>query len=205
MPSIHVTNIGKRFGSAVVFRKISFTIKQGEVLAITGWNGSGKSTLLRILAGLEKPSAGEIEFTVDQQPVPILEKRKMMGMVAPVLSIYDELTAMENIEFFNKVRGTCCTPNSVKNILELMDLTSHQHKICKKYSSGMKQRLKLAIAIIHHPKFLLLDEPGSNLDSRGRQLVKKVVKEQKARGITIIASNEQEEVDYGDRIINLSE
>ena len=89
--------------------------------------------------------------------------------------------------------------------MEQVGLTEKTHKLCRNYSSGMKQRLKLAQALLHNPPLLLLDEPGCNLDSKGMKVVEGVISKQRQLGMTVIASNEKREVDYGNRVINLSE
>ena len=89
--------------------------------------------------------------------------------------------------------------------MDRVGLSENTHKLCRNYSSGMKQRLKIAQALIHNPPLLLLDEPGCNLDSKGMEIVEKVIADHRRGGMTVIASNEKREVDYGDRIINLSE
>lgn len=160
--------------------------------------------MLRIIAGLVRPSAGRVQMFYDNKPMPKKSRRQFIGMVAPALSLYDELTALENMEFFCRVRGIAYDRNSCLNILERVGLVKHAEKICGTFSSGMKQRLKLVQALIHNPPFLLLDEPGCNLDSRGIKSVKNIISEQRTRGITIIASNEMREVDYADSIVKLS-
>ena len=202
---LNVHKICKYYSRTLLFKDISFLLKTGEVLAITGWNGSGKSTLVRIIAGLVRPSAGSIDMFAEDQVVPKESRRKFLGMVAPALSLYDELTGLENMEFFCRVRGV---PFDRKNCLKTLDQVglAHQgHKVCRNYSSGMKQRLKIVQALIHDPPLLLLDEPGSNLDSKGIEVVEQVIADQRKSGMTVIASNEKREVDYADRIINLSE
>ena len=191
MFTLKVSGIGKHYGETLLFKNISFQLNRGDVLAITGWNGSGKSTLLRIIAGLVKPSAGQVGMFV--------------GMVAPALSLYDELTGLENMEFFCRVRGVACNPNDCLDIIDCVELTEHAAKMCGDYSSGMKQRLKLAQALLHKPPLLLLDEPGCNLDSKGIKVVEEIVSKQRQLGMTVIASNEKREADYADRVINLSE
>ena len=175
-------------------------------MAVAGWNGSGKSTLLRIIAGLVKPSAGQVEMFVNGDPVPKESRRRFVGMVAPALSLYDELTGLENMEFFCRVRGVACNRNDCLDIIDRMGLTAHAEKMCKDYSSGMKQRLKLAQALVHQPPLLLLDEPGCNLDSQGIKVVEEIVSNQRQLGgMTVIASNEEREVGYAGKVINLSE
>lgn len=203
--SLSVTNLSKHYPGTLLFKDMTFRMEPGDVLAVTGWNGSGKSTLLRIIAGLVRPSAGNVEMFHQDEPVPKEARRRLLGMAAPAFSLYDELTAIENIKFFCKVRGVPYDCKKNLNLLERMDLVEHDHKICGKYSSGMKQRLKLIQAILHEPPLLLLDEPGSNLDTKGMNIVEDIILKQRQFGMTIIASNEKREVDYADRIINLSQ
>jgi heme exporter protein A len=205
MNSLRVSKVAKYYAGTVIFQDISFELHPGEILAIAGWNGSGKSTLMRIIAGLVRPSKGQVEMFVDDEPVPRESRRKFVGMVAPALALYDELTALENMEFFCRVRGISYDRKSCRNLVQWVGLTENDNKQCRNYSSGMKQRLKLVQALLHKPRLLLLDEPGSNLDSKGMKIVEEVINEQRQSGMTVIASNEKREVDYADRVINLSE
>ena len=205
MSSLKVSKISKYYAGTLLFKDISFELRPGEVLAITGWNGSGKSTLLRIIAGLVRPSLGKVEMFMEDEPIPKESRRKFLGMVAPALALYEELTAIENLEFFCKVRGLAYDRQSCLNMMERVGLTENANKTCRKYSSGMKQRLKLVQALLHTPPLLLLDEPGCNLDSNGMKIVEDIILEQRQSGMTVIASNEKREVDYADRAINLSQ
>jgi heme exporter protein A len=143
-------------------------------------------------------------FTEDE-PIPKEARRKFLGMVAPALALYDELTALENMEFFCKVRGIAYVRASCLNMMERVGLNENANKTCRNYSSGMKQRLKLVQALLHNPPLLLLDEPGCNLDSNGMKIVEDIILEHRQSGMTVIASNEKREVAYADRAINLSE
>lgn len=205
MFTLKVSGIGKHYGETLLFKNISFQLKRGDALAITGWNGSGKSTLLRIIAGLVKPSSGQVEMFLNGEPISRESRRRFIGMVAPALSLYDELTGLENMEFFSKVRGISCDRSDCLNFIDQVGLGGHATKACGEYSSGMKQRLKLAQALLHEPPLLLLDEPGSNLDSQGIEVVEDIVSRQRRTGVCVIASNEKREADYADRAINLSE
>jgi len=205
MYSLEVSDLCKHYTRTLLFKDISFELHPGEVLAITGWNGSGKSTLLRIIAGLVRPSSGKVEMFFQGESVPKESRRRFVGMVAPAFSLYEELTALENLEFFCKVRGIAYDRKSCLGMMERTGLSENAHKLCRNYSSGMKQRLKLAQALLHNPPLLLLDEPGCNLDSKGMKIVANIISAQRQRGMTVIASNEKREVDYGDRVINLSE
>jgi heme exporter protein A len=203
--TLKVQDISKHFGGTLLFENISFSLENGDVFAITGWNGSGKSTLMRIIAGLVRPSTGDIEMVSNETAVSKASKRKFIGFVAPALSLYDELTGFENLSFFHKVRGGNGDHSGCRDVMRMVGLDGQEKKTCKEYSSGMKQRLKLAQALIHKPPLLLLDEPGSNLDNKGIKIVEDIIGEQRKIGMTIIASNEKREVDYADRILNLSE
>lgn len=205
MYSLKLSKVRKYYSRTLLFDGISFELYPGEVLAISGWNGSGKSTLLRIIAGLVQPSAGQVEMFFRDEPIQRESRRRFLGMVAPALSLYEELTALENMEFFCRVRGVSYDRGNCLNIMGRVGLTEHAHKICRNYSSGMKQRLKLVQALLHKPPLLLLDEPGCNLDTKGMKIVENIVSDQRQFGITVIASNEKREVDYADRVINLSE
>jgi heme exporter protein A len=205
MCRLKVSDIGKHFGETLLFKNVSFELHRGDVLAITGWNGSGKSTLLRILAGLVRPTTGLVEMYFNGEPVKKESTRQFIGMVAPAFSLYEELTGLENMIFFLRVRGLPSSHHACLDILKNVGLADHAKKITHDYSSGMKQRLKLAQALLHEPPLLLLDEPGSNLDSRGIKIVEEIVNRQRERGITVIASNEKREADYADRVLNLSE
>ncbi|UCG21814.1 MAG: heme ABC exporter ATP-binding protein CcmA [Deltaproteobacteria bacterium] len=205
MYSLKVSYLCKHYSQTLLFKDISFELHPGEVLAITGWNGSGKSTLLRIIAGLVRPTTGKVEMFFKGESIPKESRRRFVGMVAPAFSLYEELTALENLEFFCKVRGIAYDRKSCLAMMERTGLSENAHKLCRNYSSGMKQRLKLAQALLHSPPLLLLDEPGCNLDSKGMKIVENIIAAQRQLGMTVIASNEKREVDYGDRVINLSE
>ena len=179
MYSLNVSDVGKHYTETLLFRDISFELNPGEVLAIAGWNGSGKSTLLRIIAGLVRPSLGRVEMFYEGKPIPKDSKRRFIGMMAPAFSVYEELTALENLEFFCRVRGVGYDRNSSLDMLERTGLTENANKLCRNYSSGMKQRLKLVQALLHSPPLLLLDEPGCNLDSNGMKIVEEVISEQR--------------------------
>lgn len=202
---LKVEGVSKTYGRTLLFENIFFSIQPGEVIGITGWNGSGKSTLMRIIAGLVTPSAGRIELTINGDIIPKTSRRKYLGLAAPAISLYEELTGAENLEFFCKVRGLYSKRSSHLKLMAWAGLNGQQNKPCGDYSSGMKQRFKLVQALIHSPPLLLLDEPGANLDSEGLKLVARMVQKQRKSGMTIIASNDRREVEYADRIINLSE
>jgi len=203
--SLELKNVAKHFGRTLLFKKVNFRIVPGEIIAVTGWNGSGKSTLLRIIAGLIRPSAGEVKLLKSGASVGRDERRKFTGMVSPALALYDELSAVENLNFLASVRGMDIPEKEIVDLVSAVGLQGWEHALYGIYSSGMKQRLKMAQALLHKPPLLLLDEPFSNLDSKGIHRFDSLINERRNAGMIIIASNEQREIEYGDRVVNLSE
>ncbi|CUS80268.1 heme exporter protein A [Candidatus Kryptonium thompsonii] len=198
-------DIRKSFGRLLVFDSINFELINGSSLAIAGKNGSGKSTLVKIIAGLLSPSSGEVIYQVDGREIDKLDWFKFVGFVAPYLQLYDEFTGYENLEILAKIRGLKSYEAKIKNVLERVNLYSRRDDLVRGYSSGMKQRLKYACALLHEPIVLILDEPTSNLDSEGVEMVWAIAEEQKKNGILIVATNEPEELKMCDEVINLDE
>ena len=192
--SLKCENLEKRFLSKIIFREINFTLNSGSSIAVTGRNGSGKSTLLKVVANLIKQSKGKIVLKVTEKEIPEEKRFAHIGMIAPYINLYDELTAFENLEFFCELKcedkGSKQKPEYINVLLEKINLYNRRNDVVKNYSSGMKQRLKLGFAIINEPLILLMDEPRTNLDSEGIDLVYSVAEAQKSRGILIIATNE---------------
>jgi heme exporter protein A len=195
--------VSKRFGRRRVFEALSVDVRQGQVLVVTGQNGSGKSTLLMVIAGLLRPTRGRVVVSVDGKPLAPESRREWLGMVAPDLTLYPELTARENLRFFERVRGREPRDGVLIELLERVGLAGRGDDLVSTFSSGMRQRLKYAFALAHGPKLLLLDEPTANLDVAGVSMVEELIAEQRERGILVLATNEPDEVRHGDRRIAL--
>ena len=195
---IHAQNISARFGTVTVFKNISFRLERGSSMAITGPNGSGKSTLLQIVAGLQRAGAGSVTRRVNDTELTAENFITHAGYTGPLVNPYDMLTAAENLAFTVKDHSA---KERIDEMLNYFDLYRDRNKIVKYFSSGMKQRLKLIHAFINDPAIIMLDEPGSNLDSSGREKLFAKVEELKAGRIVIIASNEQDEINLcGERV-----
>ncbi|MDH7569730.1 MAG: heme ABC exporter ATP-binding protein CcmA [Armatimonadota bacterium] len=200
---LEVRDLAKRYGSRGIFRGVSFQLKRGESLAVAGPNGSGKSTLLRILCGLQRPSRGTVVCRVGETLLDERERRQVMGFVAPDLMLYEELTALENLDFFARVRGLPPDPPRLAGLLADVGLAGREHDLLRTFSSGMRQRLKYAFALLHRPPILVLDEPTAYLDETGVRMVRRFIAQQRAEGILVFATNEQEELHFGDRVLRL--
>ncbi len=172
---------------------VSFAVASPGAVAVTGVNGSGKSTLLRLMAGLLRPTAGASALTLGGVAVPPAARREVVGFASPELQFYDEFSALENLAFAAEARGLADPHGLARAALERVGLASRGGDRVTALSSGMKQRLRLAFALLHRPPVLLLDEPGSHLDDEGRALVDRVVDEERRSGLVVIATNEERE------------
>jgi ABC-type multidrug transport system ATPase subunit len=192
--AVQWTNLSKSFGRQVLFKRISGGLGEASTLVVTGPNGSGKSTLLRIIAGLASADSGQVER-------PDLAS---IGFCAPSLELYADLNGIENLQFFASILGipSCrCV-----EVISEVGLSKSANKLYGSYSSGMKQRLKLAFAMLQQPSLLILDEPTIALDSDGISLVDRLIERHKAAGgSALIASNNIPEAErWGDSRLELA-
>lgn len=195
-------NVGKKFGARSLFAKISAEIVSGQCLAVTGRNGSGKSTLLKIIAGLVRPSTGQIRFTLDKAVI-LKEGITYSGLVSPDMAMYNPLTGIENIIFWTKVSGVAYSKSQAEELCSQLGLDGAGSDQVSNYSTGMKQRLKLAVIKAVNPPVWLLDEPSTNLDKDGRNMVKALIADAVRQHAVIIATNEAEEAQYATSEIRL--
>jgi ABC-type multidrug transport system ATPase subunit len=173
--------LGKRFDHGWLFRGVEIELGQGDSLVIRGRNGSGKSTLLRILAGLVNPSEGAVNRAASRP----------LGYFSLDGSLYPSLSIAEHFELAAKLRGIAARTDEW---LERIELTAFKHSGCGILSTGMRSRVKLALAAQGDPDLLILDEPGAGLDESGRALVRSICDEQRTRGALILATNDSTEV-----------
>lgn len=199
--TIVVNNITKRFNRFLVFKDLSFFIESGNSLSITGHNGSGKSTLLEVIGGIQGPTEGIIKYYNKKEEISITDFWNCIGFISPKINPYSELTGLENIEFV--LRSYNKFDSEINDLLKRFDLFKDKDKSIKYYSSGMKQRLKFLLAILRNPHILLLDEPGSNLDRKGKDIIYSYLDSVKQEKILIIATNEIEEANLCNDRINL--
>ncbi len=203
--SLQASEVKKVFHKRIIFSGIKFSLQEGNSLAIIGRNGSGKSTLVKIIAGILSATSGETSIIVDRNSIPQADIFRHIGFVAPYLQMYEEFSAFENLQIFRKVRGIDISDDHVNTLLKKISLEHRKNDLVRTYSSGMKQRLKFAFALLHSPPVLILDEPSSNLDAEGISSVFEIVEEQKTHGIVVIATNDEEEAGWCSQCIDLNE
>lgn len=190
--------ISKDFAEKTIFKNLTFEAESGVCLAILGPNGSGKTTLMRILSHLILPTSGTIKYFDNETPIPAEQIFQHIGYLGPYLELYQDLSAMENLQFFSKIRGMKEFEARIFELMERFGLKGREDDAVKTYSSGMKQRLKYVFALLHEPRILFVDEPRSNLDEEGIRLVYEVLNKYKKEHLLIMATNDAEDLKLAD-------
>ncbi|MCO6460318.1 MAG: ATP-binding cassette domain-containing protein [Saprospiraceae bacterium] len=185
--------IGKRYMYEWVIRDFDFTFRTGECYAIKGPNGSGKSTLLKILSGHATPSAGTIRFMSSGKSLPVSDIYNQITYTAPYIDLIEELTVKELLKLHDGLRSLD-NPAEVHHCIESLPFKNMMGKKIGELSSGMKQRIKLILAIHTRTSIILLDEPGTNLDEEGKQWFENLLRPKLTDHIVIIASNEESDL-----------
>lgn len=201
--TLKAINLTRKFDRKTIFENLNFELKSGSCTAITGRNGSGKSTLIKIISNLLSQSSGELNLFEGEKKVKRENVFKYIGFVSPYLNLYDEFTGYENMRILSNIKGS--GHDNIDYVLNRVGLFLRRNDLLKIYSSGMKQRLKIAFSILHSPGILLLDEPTSNLDIDGISIVDDIVNEYKKNKIVIIATNDAHERSLCENEINLNE
>jgi heme exporter protein A len=199
---IEARDLAKAFAGPSLFARLSFRADSGLV-AVTGRNGSGKTTLLKILASLAHPSAGSVSVKRDRQELSGDDRRRTVGWSGPDLAFYEDFTAVENLAFLSRAGGRPAAREDLARRLEAVGLSGDANRTVGAFSTGMRQRLRIAFALLFDPALLLLDEPMSNLDSEGRTIVEAVVEKQRRGGIIFVASNEPRDFPTPDQVVEL--
>ncbi len=200
MITITGTSISKRFSTQLLFKKLNLSMSSASSWSITGQNGSGKSTLLQIIAKIQQPTRGTIEYISDNELLNDEKIHDRMSYTGPLINPYEELTGEENLSF--------CSSSKENNergieLLDYFDIFKHKSKALKHYSSGMKQRLKLCLALCNNPHILFLDEPSMYLDSSGIDKLFNMLSDLSSNILLVIATNEKTEKDFCQEEIHL--
>ena len=202
---ISLQNVGKRYNHEWIFRGISHIFQQNEHTVIRGANGSGKSTLLQVILGSTVASEGELTYSANGNEVEVDESIGLFSLATPYLELIEEFSVTEMLEFHQKMT-TFKDGLTIDSIIEKLYLQEAKNKAIKYYSSGMKQRVKLGVALLSDTPFVLLDEPTSNLDASAIQWYKNLVDENKDGRVIMVCSNDQkDEFSFCEKELNLLE
>jgi ABC-2 type transport system ATP-binding protein len=196
-PMLEVVGLHKRYDSSVALGEVSFTVEEGELFGLLGPNGAGKTTLLSIVSGLVPPTAGEVRVLGRRLQRSDREVRRLIGIVPQELAVYGELSARENLRFFGELYGVRGPElrRRVDEVLAAVGLEDRGDRRVDTFSGGMKRRLNLGAALVHHPPLLLLDEPTVGVDPQSRNHIFEGVRRLNAGGVTVLyTSHYMEEV-----------
>ncbi len=203
--SIHLSAVSKKFTKEWIFKDLNLQITPGSRLALLGANGSGKSTLLQVISGYLIPDSGKVNFTSNAAEVKQEDSHELISFASPYLQLTEEFTLKELIDhtalykpFLNELK--------TEQVIDLLELKAAANKPIKHYSSGMKQRAKLGLAILADAPLLFLDEPLSNLDANGGKWYQKMINEYAAKKTIVVCSNAiKEEYAFCEKELNMAD
>ncbi|WP_028776016.1 ABC transporter ATP-binding protein [Shimazuella kribbensis] len=198
---IELNEVQKKYGKKIVLQNTSLQINHSEIFCLLGPSGSGKTTMVKLISGIDTANKGEVH--VLGKKMPDLELFHQIGYMAQADALYNELTGMENLEFFASLYGLQGTKQTdrIMEVMELVNLTSDLKTLVKKYSGGMRRRLSLAIALLHAPSILILDEPTVGIDPILRQSIWKELRKLSQSGTTILVTTHvMDEAERCDRL-----
>ncbi len=193
--NIVLETAGRRFNRHWIFRHLSYTFEQGKSYAVLGPNGSGKSTLLQVISGSLSPSEGKVSYQQSSVVTPIDAVYRHLVMTAPYLDLIEEFSLREQIDFHFKFKSFL-PGYDASAVIDLLGLRHSEDKALRNFSSGMKQRTKLALAFCSDTPVLLLDEPTTNLDREGVAWYRSLVRDFSGARTVIVCSNQEAEYDF---------
>ena len=197
---LKLTNTGKRYNREWIFRHFDYEFLAGKKYAITGSNGSGKSTLLQVIAGSLSHNEGTVHLNVGNKLITEERCFQYISLAAPYLELIEEMTANEFLSFHHQFKSLIY---SKEEILHTIGLEKAANKQIRYYSSGMKQRLKLAQAFFSNTPILLLDEPTTNLDADGIALYQQLIASNTKNKLVIISSNDLQEYNFCEEVVSI--
>jgi ABC-2 type transport system ATP-binding protein len=197
---IEVEGLTRRFGSFLAVDRVSFTVAAGEIVGYLGPNGSGKTTTIRMLLGLLRPTAGRatvLGYDIAREPEAI---RSRAGYMSQRFALYDDLTVLENLRFYAGVYGIR-DQSQIARTIARVGLSGHEDALAQALSTGWRQRLALAIALVHGPRLLFLDEPTSGVDPGARRAFWDLIYELSHEGVTVLVTTHyMDEAEYCERV-----
>jgi ABC-2 type transport system ATP-binding protein len=190
MKVLQVNDVSKSFGDVRALNGVSFSVDRAEVLGLLGPNGSGKSTLMKIIVGILKPDAGNIQVLSTDVSVDPIRVKKTVGYVPESPRLYEFLTGTEYLDFVADVHGldTDTKRQRISESLKALDLEGRENEMINGYSQGMKQKLAIIAGLLHRPQLLVLDEPLNSLDPRSARIVKELIHKLRNDGVPTIFS-----------------
>jgi ABC-2 type transport system ATP-binding protein len=204
--AIDVSGLRKSFGDLKVVEGLSLQVAQGEICGFLGANGSGKTTTIRMLCGLLKPDSGSgqcLGYDIIREPHEI---RRQVGYMTQRFSLYEDLTALENLDFVARVYEMANRREAVRSIIERMGLENRRNQLAGQLSGGWKQRLALAACVLHEPKLLLLDEPTAGVDAKARREFWDLIHDMAVEGLTtLVSTHYMDEAERCKRIVYLAQ
>jgi ABC-type multidrug transport system ATPase subunit len=204
MMTISLSDAGKRYNRDWIFRHVTYQLTPGNCYAITGPNGSGKSTLLQAISGSLLLNEGKCDWTLPQHTLTPENVYRYVSICAPYLELIEEMTAKEFLDFHQGFKPFLPGVTTA-SIIEILGLEKATHKQIRFYSSGMKQRVKLAQCIFSDTALVLLDEPCTNLDSTGIQLYHSLIQQYCNNRLVVVSSNDEVEYGFCKEKINISD
>jgi ABC-2 type transport system ATP-binding protein len=192
---ITVEDLSKKYDGFTAVDGVSLDIKRGEIFGLLGPNGAGKSTIISILCCLLKPTAGRVTidgFDVGKNATDI---KKIIGVVPQEISLYYTLTARENLAFYAKIYGLSgkAMKDRIEELLDMVGLTDRADDRLEGYSGGMKRRINIAVALLHNPRILFLDEPSTGVDPQSRKRIYDTIRDLNREGVTVLLTTHQME------------
>jgi ABC-2 type transport system ATP-binding protein len=201
---IRIDEISKQFGDFTALSKLSLHVKKGEFYSLLGPNGAGKTTCINIISNITKASSGSVQIDGLDSLSNSQEIKKKIGVVPQEIALYDDLSAIENLNFWGKINGvsTRVLKGRIEETLRFLDLYEQRNQKIQSYSGGMKRRINIAAALLHQPEVLFMDEPTVGIDPQSRLFTYEIFEKLHKQGKTIFyTSHNMEEVErLSDRI-----
>jgi ABC-2 type transport system ATP-binding protein len=187
-PMLRVKGVTKRFGDLVASDSVSFQILPGEIYGLLGPNGAGKTTTISMISGLTKPDTGSVSIAGEDLWSDPPKVQKHLGAVPQEIALYDELSGVQNLEFWGRLGGVSARDlrSRSREMLETLDLCERGRDPVKTYSGGMKRRINIGCALMHRPELLLLDEPTVGIDPQARERILGLVRSLAAEGMAVL-------------------